>query len=64
MDDAHHVPPLGSGAFLGRLVAPERELYGMVCEGLVSTLMVASMLDRAVGQTLWNYRSIFIEQVF
>ncbi len=64
MDDAHHLPPVGSGAFLGRLVAPERELYGRVCEGLVSTVMVASMLNRAIGQALWNDRSIFMEQVF
>jgi hypothetical protein len=64
MDDAHRVPPLASGAFLDRLVAPECELYGMVCEGLVSRLMMESMLGGTAGQALWNDRSIFIEQMF
>ena len=56
MEDAHHVPPLGSGAFLGRPVTSEREL--------VSTLTMASMLGRSAGQALWNDPFIFMEQVF
>jgi hypothetical protein len=56
MEDAHHVPPLGSGAFLGRRVTPE-------CE-LVSTLTMAIMLGRSAGQALWNDPFIFMEQVF